>query len=89
MTFSVPVQKEVKRIDKKGEEITKTISCRLQFIDSRRFMANALSNLLTILLEEFKKLNINTNAMIKNVKLSELYTNIATTFLNTQKLKMI
>ena len=40
INFSVPIQKEVTRIDKNGEEITKPISCRLQFIDSARFMAN-------------------------------------------------
>ena len=35
------------------------------------------------------KLNVNTVAMIKNVKLSELNINIVTVFLNTQTLKMI
>ena len=33
------------RIDKSGEEVTKNISYRLQFIDSARFMASSLSNL--------------------------------------------
>ena len=32
--FSIPIGKE---FIKKGKEITKTISCRLQFIDSARF----------------------------------------------------
>ena len=36
--------KEVKRIGKNGEEITKIISYKLQFIDSTRFMASLLSN---------------------------------------------
>ena len=40
MTFTVPIEKEVTRIDKNGERITKNISYILQFIDSARFMAN-------------------------------------------------
>ena len=46
ITFSVPTEKEVMRIDKNGEEITKAISYRLQFIDSAGLMAFiSLSNL--------------------------------------------
>ena len=40
ITFTVPTEKEVTRIDTYGEEITKNISCILQFIDSARFMAS-------------------------------------------------
>ena len=43
ITFSVPIQKEVIKIDKNGEESTKIIPCRLQFIDSTRFMESSLS----------------------------------------------
>ena len=32
LAFSIPIEKEVTRIDKKGEEIIKTVSYRLQFI---------------------------------------------------------
>ena len=35
----------LRKLIKKGEEITKTISYRLQFIGSARFMASSLSNL--------------------------------------------
>ena len=42
--FSVPITSEAKRIDKNGEEITKTTSYILQFIDSTRFMRKSLSN---------------------------------------------
>ena len=45
--------------------------------------------LLLILLKEFIKLNLNTNMMIKNVKLVELDTKIATAFWNRKTLKMI
>ena len=45
--------------------------------------------LLTTFQNEFIKLNVNMNTMIKNVKIAELNINIATAFLNTQTLKMI
>ena len=51
ITFTVPIEKEVTRIDKNGEEITKNISYILQFIDSARFMASSLSNLVNNLSE--------------------------------------
>ena len=43
--FTVPREKELTRIDKNGEEITKTISYILQFFDSVRFIVSSLSNL--------------------------------------------
>ena len=42
-----------------------------------------------IFLEEFIKLDVNTDAMIKTVKFKELNINITTVLLNTQTLKMI
>ena len=45
ITFTVPIEEEVTRIDKNGKETTKNISYRLQFIDSARFMRSSLSNL--------------------------------------------
>ena len=45
ITFTVLIEKEIWRIDKNGEEFTKHISYILQFIDSARFMASFLSNL--------------------------------------------
>ena len=49
--FSVPITKEVKRIGKNEEKTTKTISYKLQFIDSTRFMASSLSNIVDNLAE--------------------------------------
>ena len=72
-----------------GEKFTKTISYRLKFIDSARFMASSLSNLFNNLSEGIQNFNVNTDMMIKNVKLDKLNLNIATVFLNTQSLKMI
>ena len=51
ITVTVPVEKEVTRIDKNGEEITKNISYILQFIDIARFMTSSLSNLVNNLSE--------------------------------------
>ena len=51
ITFTVPIEKEVTRINKHGEEVTKNTSYLLEFIDRARFMASFLSNLLNILSE--------------------------------------
>ena len=51
ITFSVPIEKEVTRIDKKQTGIKKTISYRLEFIDSAGFMTSSLSNLVNNLAE--------------------------------------
>ena len=45
ITFTVPIEKKVTRIDKNGEETTKRMSQILQFIDSAKFMASTLLNL--------------------------------------------
>ena len=76
ITFSVPVEKDVTRIDKNGKEIIKTISYRLQFIDKARFMARSLSGIFNIFLKKLNKLNVNTN-MIKNVRLAGFNTKIS------------
>ena len=51
ITFSVPIENWVTRIDKNGEENTKIISYRLQFIVTGRFMAS-LSSILVANLGE-------------------------------------
>ena len=45
ITFTVPIEKGVTSIDKNGQEITKYISYRLQFIDAARFMTRSLWNI--------------------------------------------
>ena len=45
ITFTIPIEKEVTRIDKNGEEVTKFVSYLLQFTDSARFMTTSISNL--------------------------------------------
>ena len=55
LTFIVPIEKEVTRIDINREEITKNISYILQLTDSPRFMVSSLSNLDKNLSEEIHK----------------------------------
>ena len=88
ITFTVPIEKEVTRIDKNGEKITKTISSRLQFIDSARFMASSLTDHLNNLAEGIHRIKCKYGHDNKNVKLVELNTKIASAFLNTQTLKI-
>ena len=49
--MSVLVEKEFKRTGQNGEEITKSMPYRLQFIDGARFIASSWSNLVNILSE--------------------------------------
>ena len=42
--FTVPIEKEVANIDKDGNESVVTISYRIKFIDSTRFIASSLPN---------------------------------------------
>ena len=54
--LTIPIEKEVMRIDKNGEQITKNISYLVQFIDSATFMASSLSNLVNNLSEGIHKI---------------------------------
>ena len=53
--FTVPIEQEVTRINKNGEEIAKNISDILQFVDSPRFMESSFSNLVYNLSERIHK----------------------------------
>ena len=56
INFTVPIEKEVTRIDEKGEKITKNTSHILQFTDSARFMASSLANLVNNFSEGIHKI---------------------------------
>ena len=43
--FSIPIEKEVTKVDEDGNESVVTTSYKIKFIDSARFMATSLSNL--------------------------------------------
>ena len=55
ITFAVSIE-EVTKNDKNGDEITKSISYILQFIDSERFMASSLSTFVNNLSEGIDKI---------------------------------
>ena len=88
IVFTVPLGKEVTRIDINVEEITINLTYVLQFIDSTSFMASLLSNLGNNFSEEIHKIKIMTRSW-KNEKLSELNISMTPVFLNTSILKMI
>ena len=50
-TFSIPIEKEVMKIDKDDNESVVTISYKIKFTDIARFMATSLSNLVDNLTE--------------------------------------
>ena len=73
-----------------GKKLQKMYLTYYKFVDSAKFMAQAHSQILSIIfLKEFIKLNVNTSTMIKNVKLVELHSKYATVFFNTQTLEII
>ena len=66
------MEKEVTRIDKKGEKITKHISYSYNLLMAKDSWQALYQIFSIILLKEFMKLKVNTDTMIKNVKLTEL-----------------
>ena len=52
----VPIEKEVTKIDKYGNESFVTISCKMKLIDSAGFIATSLSNLVDNLIEGIHKI---------------------------------
>ena len=89
ITFTVPISKEVTRIDKNGKESTKNISYPLQFSDSTRFMARSSSDLVNDLSEGIHIIKCKFGSNIKNVQNVKLNVTIVTVFLHIQTLKMI
>ena len=66
------MEKEVTRIDKKGEKITKHTSYSYNLLMAKDLWQALYQIFSIILLKEFIKLKVNTDTMIKNVKLTEL-----------------
>ena len=56
-TFSVPTEKEIRKAAKHGNEDITTVSYKIKFIDSARFMASSLLNLVNNLAEGIHKTN--------------------------------
>ena len=55
-TFSVPIEKKITKINKYGNESVVTVSYKIKFIDSARFMTSSLSNLVDNLTEGIHKI---------------------------------
>ena len=71
-TFSVPIEKEVTNLDKVGNESVATISCKIKFIDSARFMSSSLSNLVDNLTEEIHKTKCKNCDFFFSMKVSRI-----------------
>ena len=83
------MKKDAKKIDKNGKEMTKSISYKLQFIDSAIFMTSSSSHFflyIYILAEASHKRGGYGN---KNVKCVKLNATIVSVFLNAQALQII
>ena len=89
ITFTVPIEKEVARIDKHGEKLQKIyLTCYNLLIVQNLWQAR-YQILPIIFMKDFIKLNVNTYTIIKYVRLVELNITITNAFLNSQILKMI
>ena len=88
ITFTVPTEKEVIKVDKNGEKLKKKYHIDYNLLIALHLWQTLYQILLIIFLKEFIKLNANTDKMIKNMKLAELNIYIVTVFLDTQTLKI-
>ena len=70
-TFSVPIEKKVVNIDKDGNESVVTISYKIRFIDSAKFMTSSLSNLVDNLTEGIHKTKCKDCDSFFNMKSSD------------------
>ena len=71
-TFSVPIEKELKNINKDGDEDITTVSYKIKFIDSARFMISSLPNLVDNLSERIHKMKLkNCNCFFKYENVNE------------------
>ena len=54
--FSVSLEKEIRKVDKDGNNSVATISYKIKFFDSTKFMGNSLSNVVDNLAERIDKI---------------------------------
>ena len=69
-TFSVPIKKEITKINKDGNKSVVSISYKTKFIDSARFMQLHYQTLLIILQKKFIKINVKIVIVFLNMKVS-------------------
>ena len=67
-TFFVPTKKEVIKISKDGNENVESISFKIKFINSSRFMAILLSNLVANLTGRIHEIKFGCSVEHENVK---------------------
>ena len=82
ITASVSIRQQITRIEKKMEKMQKQYPTDYILLIVQDLWQTYYQILLIIMLQEFIRLNVNTDMKIKNVKLTELSTKIATAFLN-------
>ena len=82
ITASVSIRQQITRIDKKMEKMQKQYPTDYILLIVQDLWQTYYQILLIIMLQQFIRLNVNTDMKIKNVKLTELSTKIATAFLN-------
>ena len=82
ITASVSIRQQITRIDKKMEKMQKQYPTDYILLIVQDLWQTYYQILLIIMLQESIRLNVNTDMKIKNVKLTELSTKIATAFLN-------
>ena len=82
ITFTIPMEKEFTKIDKKENKLQKKYHTYYNLLIAQDFWKAHYQILSINFLKEFIELNLNTDMMIKNVKLAKLHTSIATVFLN-------
>ena len=70
-TFSVSIEKEITKIQKDGNKSVVTISYKIKFIDSARFMVTLLSNLVDNLTEGIQNVNVKIVIVFLNMKVSK------------------
>ena len=83
ITFPIPIEKEVTRIDKNGKEITKIYLTYYNFVTTQDSWQAHYQILSIIFPKEFIELNLNRDMIIKDVKLVELNISITVVFMNT------
>ena len=66
--FLVPIEKEVREIDKDGNESVITISYKIKFMDSARFWPLHLKIWLLVSQKEFIKLSVEIAIVFLNMK---------------------
>ena len=70
--FSVPLKKKITKIDKDGNESVETISYKIPFIDSMRFMTTPLSKLVDNLTEGIHVTKCKDCDFLLNMKVSRM-----------------